>query len=435
MTFSLLIVDDERAIRSTVKEILTEEGYRVKTADSIQSAKDSINEQDYHVILLDLWLPDGNGLDFLEDVRKQLPNCKVIVITGHGKVEDAVKAIKMGAYDFIEKPFSLKKLVDTVQKAVSELTKKEEDTDFLENIVGVSKAIEEIKGLLLKFAKTDLNLLITGEAGTGKRLIAKTLHHLSYRRDSSLVYLNCSSFSDEALEEELFGNAVSRRQGAIELSYGGTLFLDDVDSMSLRLQAKISALLETKSFKRLGGTKVLESDFRLVSASKKDIQSLVKRNFFREDLFYKISAIHVHIPPLRERKEDIMPLVNHYTEKFCRIHNRNIKEYTQGAQELLLSYEWKGNVEELKNFVERLVILHDADVVDYDHVKRFLSTEGSSNIFSLDDLRRARQEFEKRFIETKLKEYDYDVKKVAQVIGIDLSNLYRKVKQYGISLK
>ncbi len=441
---SVLVIDDERAIRDTIKSILAEEGYKVKTTDSIQGARTLMDAQSFDVILLDIWLPDGNGLDFLEEILVRSPQSRVVVITGHGKIEDAVKAIKSGAYDYIEKPFSLQKLLSSVSQASKETAQRESQAkNITDEIAGVSRAIREIKELLFKFAKTDVSVLITGESGTGKELLARTIHRLSPRRDGPFVDINCSAVPDELIEAELFGyekgaftGAYSSKKGKLEMAHGGTLFLDEIGEMSLRFQAKLLRVVETKSFTRLGSNRVIESDFRLISASNMDLEEAVRQGRFRSDLFYRICAIHIHIPPLRERREDIMPLVEHYTKLFCSKYSREVLTYTQSAVELFSEHPWRGNVRELKNFVERLVILHQGQRVDAQDIAKLLPARTSKEEgIHEEDLRRARQEFEKRFIISKLKEYNYDLKKVSQVIGLDLSNLYRKIKQYGIELK
>ncbi len=442
---SVLVVDDEKAIRDTIKSILVEKGYRVKTTDSIQGARNLLFSQLFDVILLDIWLPDGNGLDLLEEIKELSPESRVVVITGHGKVEDAVKAIKSGAYDFLEKPFSLQKLLSSVDKASQEIPQRRRQTQTVaDEIVGVSKAIREIKDLILKFAKTDVSVLITGESGTGKELVARTIHKLSPRREGPFVDINCASVPDELIEVELFGyekgafiGAHTSKKGKIEMVHGGTLFLDEIGEMSLRFQAKLLRVVETKNFTRLGSNQVVESDFRLISASNKDLEKAVSQGLFRNDLFYRISTLHIHIPPLRERREDIMPLVERYTKLFCSKYSREPLTYTQSAAELLTQHPWKGNVRELKNFVERLVILYERQKADAQDIARFLpkcTLKEGEDIYE-EDLRRARQEFEKRFIIKKLREYNYDLKRVSQAIGLDLSNLYRKIKQYGIELK
>lgn len=444
MKGSLLIVDDERSIRDTLRGLLEEEGYRVKTAESLEKARKLVQSEYFYAVLLDLWLPDGNGLDFLQELRNHLPDASVIVITGHGKVEHAVKAIKEGAYDFLEKPFSMERLLLTVERAIHEVIRKRESPKEEEEIIGRSKPILEVKEVIRKVARTNINVLILGESGTGKELVAKYIHKLSDRRDFPFVDLNCASFPEDLIEAELFGyekgaftSAMTRKQGKIELAHGGTLFLDEIGDMSPVAQAKLLRVLETKRFTRLGGNQVIESDFRVISASNKDLMDEIRKGKFREDLYYRISAFIIRLPLLRERGEDVLLLAEYFLNKFAREYGKPAKYLTEDARSLLMSYQWRGNVRELKNLMERIVILSTGEKISADDI-RSLDTSIKNNydrLLTERDLKRAKQEFERLFIEEKLKEYGYDLRKVSEAINIDISNLYRKAKQYGIDIK
>lgn len=446
MKGALLVVDDEKNIREILRTLLEEEGYYVKTAESIESTKKLIQSEYFHTVLLDVWLPDGDGISFLSYLKNYLPDTSVIIITGHGKVEHAVKAIKEGAYDFLEKPFSIEKLLLTVERAVQEVLRRRIDrSEEEDDLIGKSKAILEIKQVIGKVAKANINVLILGESGTGKELVARKIHSLSERRDAPFVDINCASLPDELIEAELFGyekgaftSAYARKQGKLELAHGGTLFLDEIGDMSLKAQAKLLRVIEIKQFTRLGGTQTVFSEFRLVSASNKDLREEIKRGNFREDLYYRISAFVLSLPPLRERGEDVILLAEHFLKKFSKDYKKPAMYLTDDAKALLMSYEWRGNVRELKNFVERLVILHTKDRIDADDIRSFLSInipESYEKLFIQRDIKVAKQEFEKLFIERKLREYNYDLKKVSEVINLDISNLYRKIKQYNIEIK
>ncbi|WP_340694469.1 sigma-54 dependent transcriptional regulator [Hydrogenobacter thermophilus] len=446
MKGALLVVDDEKNIREILKTLLEEEGYYVKTAESIEGTKKLIQSEYFHTVLLDVWLPDGDGISFLSYLKNYLPDTSVIIITGHGKVEHAVKAIKEGAYDFLEKPFSIEKLLLTVERAVQEVLRRRTDrSEEEDDLIGKSKAILEIKQVIGKVAKANINVLILGESGTGKELVARKIHSLSERRDAPFVDINCASLPDELIEAELFGyekgaftSAYARKQGKLELAHGGTLFLDEIGDMSLKAQAKLLRVIENKQFTRLGGTQTVFSEFRLVSASNKDLREEIKRGNFREDLYYRISAFVLSLPPLRERGEDVIVLAEHFLKKFSKDYKKPAMYLTDDAKALLMSYEWRGNVRELKNFIERLVILHTKDRIDADDVRSFLSInipESYEKLFVQRDIKIAKQEFEKLFIERKLREYNYDLKKVSEVINLDISNLYRKIKQYSIEIK
>jgi two-component system NtrC family response regulator len=444
MSTKLLIVDDEEGIRSSLKDILKEEGYRVDTAATLSEAKSKVLETFFHVIVLDVWMPDGDGIEFIDTLREISPDSVVVVITGHGNVEMAVKSIRKGAYDFIEKPFSMDRFLITVKHAVSEATSKRggeesEDVEF----IGNSKRIREIKEIIPKIAKSRAPVLILGESGTGKELVAKLIHKHSGRK-GSFVDLNCASIPNDLIESELFGyekgaftGAVNRKKGKFELADDGTLFLDEIGDMELKAQAKLLRVIETGSLTRLGGTQRIEVDVRLVSASNKDIQREIHEGRFREDLYYRISVFTIELPPLRERGEDIILLAEHFLRKFSEEYKKESKVFSEEAKEALLSRRWKGNVRELKNLMERIVILCDSDVIKPEHISGEFkgSSKDYSHLFRMESFKEARRAFEKAFIEEKLREYNYDMKEVATKIGMDLSNLYRKVKAYGIKLK
>lgn len=444
METNLLLVDDERAIRETLKEILEEEGYKVFVADSIKSMKDLIEKKYFHCILLDLWLPDGNGLDYIRYLKEKLPGCALIVITGHGRSEHAVKAIKEGAYDFLEKPFSMDRLLTTVEKALKETIRSRREEEK-EQILGESKQMLQIKDLINRVAKTDVSVLVMGESGTGKELVARKIHALSERCDGPFVDINCAGLPDDLVEAELFGyekgaftSATQRKLGKLELAHGGTLFLDEVSELSPKAQAKLLRVLETKEFTRLGGTQKINSDFRLICASNKDLLQEVKEGRFREDLYHRISTFIIVLPPLRERGEDIVLLAEYFLSLYLKKHGKPEKYLDEEAKRLLLGYQWKGNVRELRNLMERLAILHEGSHITEKDLRYLLGfqheVEDINSLLFEKDLKKAKQEFERIFIERKLREYQYDLKKTAEAIGIDLSNLYRKIRQYNIEV-
>ncbi|MEJ5338116.1 MAG: sigma-54-dependent transcriptional regulator [Aquificaceae bacterium] len=444
MEASILVVDDERSIRETLRSILEEEGYRVFTADSIKSMKDRVERSFFHCVLLDLWLPDGNGLEYISYLKEKLPGSAVIVITGHGKTEHAVRAVKEGAYDFLEKPFSMDRLITTVERSLRESirSRREEEED---PILGNSRQILQVKELISKVAPTGASILILGESGTGKELVARRIHSLSERSEGPFVDINCAGLPDELVEAELFGyekgaftSASQRKLGKIELAHGGTLFLDEVSELSQKAQAKLLRVIETREFTRLGGNQVIRSDFRLVCATNKNLQEEVKKGNFREDLYHRISTFVITLPPLRERGEDIALLAEHFLSRFLKEYGKPPKYLSEGAKRLLETYQWKGNVRELKNLMERLAILHEGTQITEKDLRSLLGfdhePEDINSLLMEKDLRKARQGFERLFIERKLREYGYDLKKTAEAIGIDLSNLYRKIRQYEIEV-
>ena len=444
MVVKILVVDDEENIRASISEILKEEGYRLAEAKSLAEAVELIASEYFHVIILDVWMQDGDGIEFISRINDISPDSVIVMITGHGNVDMAVKAIRSGAYDFIEKPFSMDRLILSVKRAVDEALSRQRyhDKKDFDEFVGNSPEILKIKDLINRIANTKANVLITGESGTGKELVARMIHSRS-GRGGELVDINCASIPKELIESELFGyergaytGAISRKKGKFEIANNGTLFLDEIGEMDISSQAKLLRVIETGRFTRLGGNQVVEVDVRIISATKKDLRREVKSGTFREDLYYRISVFHIHIPPLRERGEDIILLAEHFIDKFCREYQKDKMELSDDAKDILMRHDWKGNVRELKNLIERIVILYDTQVIKPEHIDIHPSTydEHVSNIMSIDDLKSARKEFEKIFIESKLRENNYDLKTTAQKLKIDLSNLYRKMKDYGIRI-
>ncbi len=444
MSLKVLIVDDEESIRTSVREILREEGYRADSAETLYRAREKLLKEFFHIVLLDVWMPDGDGIEFIDTIREISPDTVIVVITGHGNVDMAVKAVKNGAFDFLEKPFSFDRLLLTIKHASSEILSKiqpllDEDIEF----IGESEPIRRIKELIPKVSRSKAPVLILGESGTGKELVARLIHRYSGRK-GQFVDINCASIPGELVEAELFGyergaftGAISRKKGKFELADGGTLFLDEIGDMDIRAQAKLLRVIESGSFTRLGGTQRIEVDVRIVSASNKNLQKGIYEGKFREDLYYRISVFTIELPPLRERGKDIVLLAQHFLDKFCKEYKKERKVLSEDAKEVLLSHRWKGNVRELRNLMERVVILLDEEEIKPEHlgITGKDQTPDSCYLFEIKTLKEARMEFEKLFIEKKLREYNYDMKRVAGKIGIDLSNLYRKVKQYGIKIK
>jgi len=445
MSVKVLVADDEEGIRESLSAILQEEGYRVKAVATLSDVSRSIAEEFFHVIVLDVWMPDGDGIEFIDTIRERSPDSVVVVITGHGNVEMAVKAIRKGAYDFIEKPFFMDRFLLTMKHASDEALSRRSTSGEDEEIelIGNSRQILEIRKTVRKIAHSRAPVLILGESGTGKELVAKLIHRYSGRK-GQFVDINCASIPGELIEAELFGyekgaftGAVQRKKGKFELADRGTLFLDEIGDMDLRAQAKLLRIIETGIFTRLGGTQRIDVDVRIVSASNKNIAEEIRRERFREDLYYRISVFTIELPPLRERGEDVVLLAEYFLNRFCREYKRGRKELSDDAKEALMKHRWKGNVRELKNLMERAVILCDSDVIRAEHlgVGSAKLSRDYSYIFRLQSLKEARREFEKVFIEEKLREFNYDIKEVAGRIGTDLSNLYRKIKTYGIKIK
>ncbi len=445
MSVRVLVVDDEEGIRKSLTDILGEEGYNVKSVGTLLEAKRKIQEEYFHVIVLDVWMPDGDGVEFIEEIKNCSPDSVVVVITGHGNIEMAVKAIRKGAYDFLEKPFSMDRFLLTIKHASAEacVKRREEVQEEEVEFIGNSKKILEIKETISKIARSKAPVLILGESGTGKELVARLIHKYSGRK-GQFVDINCASIPGELIEAELFGyergaftGAVNRKKGKFEIADNGTLFLDEIGDMDTKAQAKLLRVIESGSFTRLGSVQKIEVDVRIISASNKNISSEIQAGKFREDLYYRISVFTIELPPLRERKEDIPLLAEYFLNRFAREYRKNCRILSEEAKEILMNQRWKGNVRELKNVMERVVILCNEEIVRPEHLNIDIEKplKDYSYIFRLSSLKEARREFEKVFIEEKLREFNYDIKEVASKIGTDLSNLYRKVKAYGIKIK
>ncbi|MFP4484115.1 MAG: sigma-54-dependent transcriptional regulator [Spirochaetaceae bacterium] len=450
----ILVVDDEAGIREVLQEILEDEGYDVFTAEDGMEAVNALKTEPIDLVILDVWLPQKGGIEVLEEIKETYVDMPVIVISGHGSIDVAVKAVKMGAFDFLEKPLSLEKVVTLVRNAL-ELQKLRQENRELRNslqprlqMIGRSRRLEEIRGIIDQAAETDSTILITGENGTGKELVAREIHRKSRRAAGPFVEVNCAAIPDSLIESELFGHekgaftsAVSRRRGKFELADHGTLFLDEVADMSLSAQAKMLRVIQEMKFERIGGEENITVDVRLVAATNKDILAEIDAGNFREDLYYRVNVVTIPVPPLRERVEDLPLLVEH----FLRQHEEEgqpPKRFTEEAMQALADYDWPGNIRELKNFVERITILSEGEEIDADEVHRNLgeasrSKRRSSELGEYLDmgLNEAKDTFERRYIEEKLQENGHNISRTAQALGIYPSNLHGKIRKLGIDVK
>ncbi|GFO68263.1 sigma-54-dependent Fis family transcriptional regulator [Geomonas limicola] len=457
MTDTILIVDDEEGIRSSLAGILEDEGYRTVCAADGFEALALCKRELPGLVLLDIWMPRMDGLETLKQLKEQHPELNVIMMSGHGTIETAVKSTKLGAYDFIEKPLSLEKVVVTVENALAMTRLKEENASLRgmvlksHEMIGSSAAMQRLKEQIEMVAPTNASVLITGENGTGKELVARSVHYLSQRRDKPFIEINCAAIPEELIESELFGHergaftgAVSQKKGKFDLADGGTLFLDEIGDMSLKTQAKVLRILQEKKFERVGGTRTLEVDVRVVAATNKHLEEEIRNGAFREDLYYRLNVVPFKVPALRERRDDIPLLAEYFLNAYCNREGRELKRIVPDAMEALRRYDWPGNVRELKNIVERLVIMTSGGTITVNHLPDYFRGEPGGreagggrldSVLELSSLREAREEFEKEFIIQKLEEHDWNVSRTAEAIELERSNLHRKIKSYGIDIK
>jgi two-component system nitrogen regulation response regulator NtrX len=457
MNETILIVDDEEGIRAALGGILEDEGYKTLFAVDGVEALATARQEAPDLILLDIWMPRMDGLETLQKLKELYPGLTVIMMSGHGTIETAVRSTKLGAYDFIEKPLSLEKVIISVNNALGVNRLREENASLRgmvhkdDEMISSSPAMRKLQEQIRIVAPTNASVLITGENGTGKELVARSIHYYSQRRDKPFVEINCAAIPEELIESELFGHergaftgAVAQKKGKFDLADGGTIFLDEIGDMSLKTQAKVLRILQERKFERVGGTRTLEVDVRIIAATNKVLEEEIRSGHFREDLFYRLNVVPFTVPPLRERKDDIPPLVGHFLELFCRREGGERKMIVPEAVALLKNYEWPGNVRELKNIIERLVIMTPGGTIAVNHIPAYISAgetpreivmgkAGSAPEFS--SLREAREEFEKEFIIQKLEENDWNITKTAEAIELERSNLHRKIKSYGIDLK
>ena len=445
---SVLVVDDEKNITDLLQDILEDEGFSVDTASSLAEAREKISERDFEVILLDVWLPDGEGIDLIKHIKENNPFSKVIMISGHANIPIAVKALKEGAFDFLEKPISTDSVLAIIEKAEKEIQKeielaflKEKDRENIE-IIGESEPVQRLKKQIEKVAKTNAWVMILGENGTGKELVAKSIHYLSDRRDRPFVDINCAAIPDDLLEAELFGyekgafsGAVSRKPGKLEIANKGTLFLDEVADMSLSSQAKLLRVLEEQEFTRLGSTQKIKVDLRVISATNKNLEKEIEEGRFRQDLYFRLAVVQIFVPPLRERGKDIILLAEHFLEKTC-LENKLEKPFlTEDVKDYLMKYSWPGNIRELKNLMERLCIFYSGEkIIPQDLPPYILKNKPvrSKVEIGIKPLKQVREEAEKEVIKKALETYGKNLKEIAKILEIDLSSLYRKMKQYNL---
>jgi two-component system nitrogen regulation response regulator NtrX len=448
----ILIVDDERPILSSVGGVLKDEGYEVSTAETGVDALRMVKEAAPDLVLLDVWMPGMDGLEALARMRESNPDAAVIVMSGHGSIDTAVKAVKLGAYDFIEKPLSLDKLSLSVKNALDKKRLEEENRDLKaramgqHEIVGVSEQIRALKDAIALAGPTNGRVLISGENGTGKELVARAVHKLSLRASGPFVTVNCAAIPEELIESELFGHekgsftgATAQRKGKFELAHTGTIFLDEIADMSLSTQAKVLRTLQENEIQRVGGTRTIKVDVRVIAASNKVLEDEIRAGKFREDLYYRLNVIPLSVPPLRERREDIPLLVEYFFAHFAEDSRNRPKKVTPEAMRLFVAYPWPGNVREMKNIIERLVIMTPGGSITEAQVPppiRQAAPAGPAihGTYTHNSLREARAEFEKEFITNSLRQNDWNVSRTAEALKVERSNLHRKISALGIEI-
>ncbi len=447
MQNSILIIDDERGIRDTLRGVLEDEGFAVETAESGAAGLEMSRTHNFGCILLDIWLGDGiDGLDTLARLKEEGVDAAVVMISGHGNIETAVRSTKLGAFDFIEKPLSLERTVVTVKNALRqrdlERVNEQLQSEIAEQyvMVGESVAMRALRKQISIVAPTDGRVLISGESGTGKELVARAIHAQSKRRNLSFVEINSAAIPEELVESELFGHAkgafsgaMRAKKGKFEMADGATLFLDEIGDMSPRVQAKMLRVLEEQRFEPVGSNTPVSVDVRVISATNKPLDSLIDDGNFRADLFYRLNVIPFQVPPLRERREDIPVLVEHFNRKFSAEYGKPIKEFTADAIESLQANDWFGNVRELKNTVERIVIMSGKTKVAADDLPELETANETPAIsFRFPTFKDATDAYQREFIQHKLAEFDGNVAKAAEDMGVDRSHLYRRMRNLGI---
>lgn len=446
---NILIADDEKAIRKTLREILEYEGYKVDEAEDGQKAYDMAKEGEYDVILCDIKMPKIDGLEVLDKLKKDSSEAQIIMISGHGTLETAVDAVKKGAYDFISKPPDLNRLLITVRNAldksnlVTETKILKRKVGKTREIVGDSPAIMKIKETIERVAPTEARVLITGENGTGKELVARWIHEKSNRAAGPLIEVNCAAIPGELIESELFGHekgaftsAIKQKLGKFELANGGTLFLDEIGDMSLSAQAKVLRALQENRINRVGGDKDILVDVRVIAATNKDLTKEIEEGKFRMDLYHRLSVILIHVPSLHERADDIPQLADKFVREICEDYGIPKKVITPKALEELKTMRWDGNIRELRNVMERLVILSDQKITE-DEVKSFVTNtqakETPTDLFEqFDKFQDFKEHIEKLFIEHKLKKFNWNVSKTAELLDIQRSHLYNKIEKFDL---
>jgi len=445
----ILVVDDDRNVCRVLKDLLERAGFEVLTAPDVDAAVPILKQQDLDLIVTDLKMPGKSGMDLLSLCHEARPAVPVIMMTAYADVEAAVTAMKKGAYDFITKPFDENELLNVAKKAFGESKKNkellssyfDEASPFITEIIGKTPVIQQVLRMAQKIARTDSTVLITGETGVGKELIARAIHSASQRKSHPFVKVNCAAIPDTLLESELFGHekgaftgAVTNKPGRFEIAHQGTLFLDEIGEIPLHLQTKLLGVLQDKSFERLGGVKTMKVDVRIITATNQDLSSAVQSGTFRSDLFYRLNVVPIHVPPLRERKDDLIPLVNYLLDKFASKYGKKIGAISPEVMATFTNYDWPGNIRELENVMERMVVMSETDSLSLDQVppeiRGVVSTTEASTL--KEKIETLSQVTEKQMIIDALNKTHQNRTQAAKLLGISRRTLQNKIKEYGL---
>jgi two-component system nitrogen regulation response regulator NtrX len=463
MSASILIVDDEVSILNSLSSILEDEGYEVNVAKSGIEALRLCAANPPELMMLDIWMPEMDGLETLRRLRELVPHTQVMMMSGHGSIETAVKAIKLGAYDYIEKPLSLENVTLRVKHALDQHRLEQENRTLRTKVerkfelIGQAPVMQQLKQIIETAGPTNSRVLIGGENGTGKELVARAIHQHSARTGRPFVAVNCAAIPETLIESELFGHergsfsgATTMKRGQFEQADGGTLFLDEIADMSVSTQAKVLRALQEQQFTRVGGTKLIKVDVRVLAASNKDLLKEIEKGTFREDLFYRLNVVPIVVPTLRDRREDIPLLVKHFLRVHAEEQGLKIKQVSPDAMDVFMQYEWPGNIRELRNLIERLMIMVPGPVIEASHASVALQVRpqlsatqpavGTQPAHALltrpyDSLRDARNAFEKEFIARKLRDHHWNISRTAEDLKIERSHLHRKIKLLDVEMR
>ncbi|MBI9100702.1 MAG: sigma-54-dependent Fis family transcriptional regulator [Spirochaetaceae bacterium] len=450
---SILIIDDEPSIRTILAEILEDEGYSVHLAGDGFEGLHILKTTKVELVLLDIWLPRMGGIDVLKEIKNEFSEIEVIVISGHANVDLAVNAIKIGAFDFLEKPLDMDRVINLTRNALKLEELKQENKNLKsqlmleDRMIGTTEEMDKVNQIIEQSASSDSRVMITGENGTGKELVARKIHLKSNRKNKPFIEVNCAAIPDNLIESELFGHekgaftgASAIRKGKFEAADGGTLFLDEVADMSLSAQAKVLRAVQEMQFERVGGEKSIHVDVRILTATNKNIPEEIEKGNFREDLFFRLNVIPIQLPSLKERVEDLPELISYFMEKFKK-EGTERKTISKGGMKILFKYSWPGNIRELKNFLERINIMCDEQIISEESVTTYLGEKINSNEnpglneYKNLKLNEAKDKFERELLVYYLKENGYNISKTAQVLGIYPSNLHSKIKKFDIVIK